>query len=185
MSKLNFSTVENADQVSTGKQIMRPGIHENVTVTGVADTVTPNGKAEITISFMAEDGVTTFDAKCSMEGGAVPYTLRKIKHLLTKYATEEDANKMDTVDKINAFLTGKKYRMKFNGEEYVNKEGVIRIKTSLGLPNFAENMKTAKSESRLTFSESNEYDIKRITTEAAGLAAPMGNVANVNDSLPF
>lgn len=173
---LNFGEVESNREVKGSEgQVQRitPGIHENVTITGVVESETANGKKLIKVSFLGSDGAV-LDAELSTEGGAVPYTLKKLKHLMTKFVDEATANSATSVDSVNKILTGKKYRIKFNGEEYLNKEGVKRVKTTLGLPNFAENSELDKEFSKLRFDSTNNYDVKRInqaTMESNSLEA--------------
>ena len=175
--EFNLNSVE-GDRVSTGKQIMRPGIHEGVTVTGVMADKTPNGKNVVKVGFVKENG-EELEVSWSMEGGAIPYTTSKLKHMLTKHY--EDGDKiagMNTVDKINAALTGKTFRLKVKGVEYMNKEGKVRVKSDIGLPDFCENMvKVSAGASKLKFDETNKYDVERLPSE--NVTAPK------TDDLPF
>jgi hypothetical protein len=85
---------------------------------------------------------------------------------------------MNNIDKINAALTGKAFRLKVKGVEYMNKEGKVRIKSDIGLPDFCENMvKVNAGESKLKFDETNKYDVERLPSE--NVAAPQKN------DLPF
>jgi hypothetical protein len=180
MSNLNFSgvTADNAPKT------IKPGVHENVMITGVTDGKTSNGKSIISIGFQTPDNAT-FTSDCSMEGKAPEYTMRKIKHLLSKFIPEETINNITSTDQVNKQLTGKTLRIKFQGEEYLNKEGQVRIKTALGLPNFAESMKIAKVDSSLTFDSTNNYDIKRLSPSDVPTAQATTSAVAASDDLPF
>jgi hypothetical protein len=184
---LNFGEVEGNREVTGANgvpQITRisPGIHDNITLTGVEEGTTPNGKGIIKVSFLSVDG-SVFIAELSTEGGAVPYTLKKLKHMLTKVVDEDTANKTTTVEGVNKILTGQKFRLKVCGEEYVNNKGETRIKATLGLPNFAESAGLEKEFSKLRFDPTNNYDIKRLPK------APMQELSSTNlsviDDMPF
>lgn len=162
---LNFNEVESNRQVAEGStpqvQRLTPGIHENVTVTGVTEGTTLNGKGIIKVSFLGTGG-EIFEPELSTEGGAIPYTLKKLKHLMTKVVTEDVANGAKTVAEVNKILTGSKFRLKVCGEEYVNAKGETKVKSTLGLPNFAESADLEKGFSRLRYDSNNQYDMKRL-----------------------
>jgi len=180
---LNFGS-EQADKQSTGntKRTIKPGVHENVTITGVEQALTPNGKKVAKVSFLAEDG-SEATAEWSLEGGAVPYTTRKLKHLVTKVVDANQVKDSTTIDEIAKQITGAKLRIKFTGEEYVsNRDNQVRVKTVIGLPNFAENMFIPAKDTRLNYDPNNQYDLKKVNQ--ATVAANTSNTAVASD-LPF
>lgn len=159
---LDFTQVkveeQKENQFPTVKRL-KPGIHENVTVTGVNESLTPRGKKQITIDFLGEDNESIFTANSSMEGGAVPYTLSKLKQILVQAVTEEEADKITSVEQMNQAITGKKFRLKVAGEEFVNQQSTISVKPVLPLKYFVESAALPKSDSRLRFNE--VKDIKK------------------------
>jgi hypothetical protein len=176
MNNFNFSEVP----VTTTKPRFQPGIYENVMIMKVYDSETPNGKKIICVDLLGTKE-EKFTASWSMEGGAVPYTMRKLKHMLTKVISEEQANAITSTEQVNKTLSGKQFRWKFIGQEYVNKEGQVRVKTDIGLPNFCENMKTTPTnQSALSFDPNNQYDMVKLPAEQV----PSGNVAKADD-MPF
>lgn len=182
MSTLNFAGVKSEN----GPKVIKPGIHENTLITGVVEGTTKNGKKTINIGFQTPDGAT-FTAECSMEGNAPQYTLSKLKHMMTKLVSEDVVDTLTTVEQVNKTLINKRLRMKFTGEEYLNKEGQVRIKTTLGLPEFAESMNVPKVDSGLIFDSSRNSDIKRLQINSSTgnpstspAVAPAGS-----DDLPF
>jgi hypothetical protein len=176
----NFSDVQAG---SSAKPSIKPGIHENVTLGSITSETTPNGKAVIRVPFSLDNGAE-LNIDMSMEGNAPQYTMRKLKHMMTKVVDENVVNSATTLQDINKILSGKKLRMKFTGEEYVSqRDGKVYVKTVLGLPNFAEPMTITSEMSALTYNPNIEYDLKRVnkaTVEANG-----AKVTDQIDSLPF
>jgi len=175
----NFSEVQGSKEV---KPVIRPGVSENITITSVTEELTQNQKRVIRVVFVNPEGAElTIDM--SMEGGAPTYTMRKLKHLMTKVATEDVVNAATTVEDVNKILKGATLRMKFTGEEFVsNKDGKVYVKTVLGLPNFAEAMATSKEMSALSYNPASEYDLKKVNQ-----ATIEGNTPQLakTDDLPF
>jgi hypothetical protein len=178
MLNLNNVPADNERQV---KPRFQPGIYENVIVSGIREGKTVNGKNIISVTFLGVNG-EEITVDWSMEGGAVEYTTRKIKHMLTKVATEDQANSCTSLDQVARLLTGKPMRIKFVGSEYVNKENQVRVKTEIGLPNFAESMKT--STTMLRFDANNNYDIKRLPADQLPQSEST-MVAKASNDLPF
>jgi hypothetical protein len=181
---LNFGS-EQADKQSTGntKRTIKPGVHENVTITGVEQNLTPNGKKVVKVSFLAEDGAEA-TAEWSLEGGAVPYTTRKLKHLVTKVVDAGQVKDTTTIDEVAKQVTGAKLRIKFSGEEYVsNRDGQVRVKSVVGLPNFAESMVIPAKDTRLAYDPNNQYDLKKVNQ--ATVAANNTSNKAVSSDLPF
>ena len=175
----NFAEVQSSKEV---KPVIRPGVNENITVGLLTEDLTPNGKKVIRVPFTSADGAELV-IDMSMEGGAPQYTMRKIKHLMTKVADEDTVNAASNLDAVNKILRGKTLRMKFTGEEYVSqKDGRVYVKTVLGLPNFAEPMTTSKEMSALVYDTNNQYDLKRVNQATVEGNAPSNAVS---DDLPF
>ena len=175
----NFAEVQSSKEV---KPVIRPGVNENITIGLLTEDLTPNGKKVIRVPFTSADGAELV-IDMSMEGGAPQYTMRKIKHLMTKVADEDTVNAASNLDAVNKILRGKTLRMKFTGEEYVSqKDGKVYVKTVLGLPNFAEPMTTSKEMSALVYDTNNQYDLKRVNQATVEGNAPL---KPVSDDLPF
>lgn len=177
MSQFNFKEV----QETTVKPRFTPGIFEGVIVRSVKDGLTPNNKKVITVSLLGTKG-EEFDANWSMEGNAPQYTMRKLKHMLTKVLhNEDDVNAITSTEQANKALSGKMFRIKFIGTEFINKEGQVRIKADIGLPNFCESMKVAANQTTLSFDPNNQYDIVRLPKDQI----PSANSVELKSDLPF
>jgi hypothetical protein len=173
----NFSDVQAGSSV---KPSIKPGVHENVTIGTISSETTPNGKSVVRVPFSLDNGAD-LNIDMSMEGNAPQYTMRKLKHLMTKVADETLVNSASTIQDINKILSGKKLRIKFTGEEYVSqRDGKVYVKTVLGLPNFAEPMTITPEMSALTYNPNIEYDLKRVNK-----ATVEANASKVTDDLPF
>lgn len=173
----NFAEVQASKEV---KPVIRPGVNENITIGSITEDLTPNGKKVIKVPFMSTDGAELV-IDMSMEGGAPQYTMRKLKHLMTKVASEDVVNAATSIDDVNKILKGQTLRIKFTGEEYVSqRDGKVYVKTVLGLPNFAEPMTTSKEMSALSYNPTSEYDLKKVNQ-----ATVEGNTPKVESDLPF
>lgn len=175
----NFAEVQGSKEV---KPVIRPGVSENITILGVSEGETPNGKKIISVVFQNQEGAElTIDM--SMEGGAPQYTLRKLKHLMTKVVPENEVNGELSMEKVSSILKGSTLRIKFTGEEFVsNKDGKVYVKTVLGLPNFAEAMTTTKEMSALSYNPASDYDLKKVNQATIEGNAP---ALAKTDDLPF
>lgn len=176
MSQFNFKDI----QETTTKPRFTPGIFDGVIVRSVRDGLTTNGKKVITVSLVGTKG-EEFEANWSMEGAAPQYTMRKLKHMLTKVLSNEDeVNSITTTEQANKVLSGKMFRIKFIGTEFLNKENQLRVKADIGLPNFCESMKVPSNQSTLSFDPNNQYDVVRLPKEQM----PSSN-AEAKSDLPF
>lgn len=174
MSETTFNF--NEVKTSTSKPVIRPGVNEAIKIGTLTDELTVNGKKVIRVPFSNSEGAE-LNIDMSMEGNAPTYTLRKLKHMMTKIASEEVVNAATTLGDINKILSGQILRMKFTGEEFV-KDGKTYVRTTLGLPDFAEPTSVPANQSKLTYNPDNQYDLKRVNQET--LAA---NTAS--SDLPF
>lgn len=175
---LNFKDIPTQPE---SKPRFKPGIYEGVMVMGVRNGLTKNDKRVINVNLKGTQG-EEFEAAWSMEGNAPQYTMRKLKHMLSKVLPSEEAvNEITTVEAASKALTGKTFRFKFIGQEYVNAENQVRVKTDIGLPNFCESMKVPASGSGLTFDPNNQYDMVRLPAEAR----PSAITSTEKSDLPF
>lgn len=186
-----YNSEEIVDTVYESKFI-RPGIIENVVIGGIQAITSPNGKPYVEVLFYKDTATPEDGAKIRfyMTDATVKYSIKKLKHLATKVVSTEDFDAADKTAKtheqfgenINKLLKGKTIRrMKFTGEEYVGTDGNVKLRSSIGLPGFAEGADVTKS--KLVFDETNQYDVKRLpkaTTESN-----IGNGQGAESDLPF
>jgi len=176
MSQFNFKDI----QETTAKPRFTPGIFDGVIVRSVKDGLTANGKKVITVSLLGTKG-EEFEANWSMEGAAPQYTMRKLKHMLTKVMpNEEEVNAITTTEQANKALQGKAFRFKFIGTEYVNRDNQVRVKTDIGLPSFCESMKVPANATSLSFDPNNAYDMVRLPADQVPSAK-----SEAKSDLPF
>lgn len=175
----NFSTSGTSEK---GSVYLKPGI-SNATI-GTIEGVTPEmGSPYIEIGFYKEGGEIENSTKVRfyMSDKGRSRSLEKIKHVATKVvkAAEVDSIEADTLEdygsKLQSLLMGKSLRMKFVGEEYVNASGAVKVKTTVGLPSFAEAITDGAeypvvTETKLKYNENNSYDMKRLEKTPTGAA---------------
>lgn len=153
---LNFSEVQVSEKVS--KPLIKGFTIQEVTVTGVAMGQSKSGSEQIEVGFINEAGEEHTE-KMSVTAASMKYTMQKLKHMLTKVISEEEANTVTSVDSINSVLTGKKLRIKFGAREYRNQSGDVVTAAAIGLPSFAEAVVEGKA-SGLRLSE--KWDLNKI-----------------------
>jgi len=108
-------------------------------------------------------------------------SFEKIKHIATKVVKEADIDgiKAESLEeygsKLQDLLMGKSLRMKFVGEEYINASGETKVKTTVGLPSFAEAIYEGGEYpvldvTKLKYNENNSYDMKKLEKAPEGAA---------------
>ena len=160
-----------SEQVS---KYIRPGI-QNVTIKSVVGETNQNGNPVIKMSFTLVGGTDATDFRFFMSPNAEEVSLKKIRHIVTKVAKDQDYLdcKGDTVEEyganLNELLAGKSLRMKFTGEEYLKQDGNVGVRSNVGLPNFAEPIEdgaeypvVAEENSKLVYDKSSKYDFKKL-----------------------
>lgn len=182
----------NNTEETTKLTYISPGI-EDVTITGV----TYNDEKSFNMGFVNDLNQTldyrfwiTTDKKDAKGKTNLDNTLEQVLHMATKVMTEADfkakavGNSMEElVININNLLMGKRIRLKFAGKEVQGQEGKKNwIKAVLPRFRFAESITVPRSETKLVFDKTNQWDMKMLpVTEQA--AIPTGTKAS--DDLPF
>ena len=132
---LNFSEVQVTEKVS--KPLIKGYTIQEVTITGVVMGKSKTGADQIEVGFINDAGEEHTE-KMSVTAASMKYTMQKLKHMMTKVISEDEANKITSVESINSVLTGKKLRIKFGAREYRNQSGEVVTAATIGLPSFAE-----------------------------------------------
>jgi hypothetical protein len=151
---LDFSAVEVTEKVS--KPVIAGYTIQEVTITGVVAGKSKNGNDQFEVGFINGAGEEHIE-KMSMTGGAIKYSMIKLKHLMTKVVTDEEANQVTTIEGINQVLAGQKIRIKFGKREYLNTSGNLGNTAYIGLPTFAEKIVEGKA-SGLKLNEKYDYE---------------------------
>ena len=178
----NFSTSGTEEKKSS--VYLKPGI-SNATI-GTIEGVAPDmGSPYIEIGFYKQGGEIENSTKVRfyMSEKGRTRSFEKIKHIATKIvkASVVDSIEADTLEsygsKLQNILMGQSLRMKFVGEEYVNASQQVKVKTTVGLPTFAEAIQEGAEypvvkdgETKLKYNENNSYDMKRLETKPEGVA---------------
>ena len=181
-----FSTNQASDKASKGSQYLKPGIHNDVTIGSIKGVTPQSGAPYLELSFYKTESGPDFSTSVKFfmnekstqdpnKAGGLATSLSKLKHLGTKVMTADalgaigGATVEEYGENLNKALAGKRLRMKFCGEEYVNKSQETKIKTTLGLPEFAESITpgaeypvVADGQTALTFDPNNSKDMKRL-----------------------
>jgi hypothetical protein len=190
MSMFNLSEVKEEVKGGANETYIYPGIRNNVKIKKWTNGSTPNGTPFLAVHLVTREGeeanveATEFPFYTSEK--ALKTSLAKIKHIVTKVATEaewlskEPADMDEMTDHLNDISRGKYLRIKFTGEEYQNKNGEIKEKALIGLPEFAEAIENgaeypvvAPEESKLVFDKNNSYDFKKFVPENVTANTPV------------
>jgi hypothetical protein len=175
------------EDVKIGGKFIRPGINENVVIAGFTGVTPTSGSPRLEIEFRLATSGEEDKTKVNfyMSEGAAKKSLSKIKHLATKVVTEDAFNAVEATDledlanKLNKLLKGKTVaEMKFIGEEYKNSNGELKVKATIGLPEFASANKGA-----LKYDATSKWDFKKLEPSDDD-ATPVADGVN-NSGLPF
>jgi hypothetical protein len=180
---MSFTTTGTQDNGNGGGKYLKPGIN-NTTIGTIEGTTPEQGSPYIEVKFYKEgetiENSTGVRFYMSEKGRA--RSLEKIKHIATKVVKEAEVDSIqaetleDYASKLQNLLMGKSLRMKFVGEEYVNASNQVKVKTTIGLPSFAEAIYEGGEypiveETKLKYNENNSYDMKKLekaSPETAG-----------------
>lgn len=176
---LDFSAVEVTEKVS--KPTIKAYTIQDVTISGVVEGKSKNGNDQIEIGFVNSVGEEHVE-KMSLSAGAMKYTMMKIKHMMTKVISEDDANKVNTVEGINTVLTGQKMRIKFGSREFQDDSGNLRQAAQIGLPTFAEVIVEGRA-SGLKLND--KYDLKKLEKAPDLLNTSIQGENNQTVDFPF
>lgn len=171
------------------KLFITPGINENITVVSVTTPTVQDGKSP----YIQIDFVDSNDAKAEgkfyYSDKAADISKKKMKHLMTKFITEDEVDNIDepTIDKYAAkvakVLVGKTYtHFKFAGKEIAGKmkdDGTYTnnwFKAEVGFVPFCD----VDVDTKLKFDKNNAYDMQRLPVSDSN---PISNSGS--DGLPF
>lgn len=180
---------------SSGSKYIQPGIENDVVISNVMGVVPQGGSPYIEFTFRKAASTNEDGSKIRfyMSEKSQPTSLKKILHIATKVVkrAQIDSLKATSVEEYGAMLSkllsGKHLRMKFLGEEYRNSKDEVRVKPSIGLPDFAEAIMegaeytpVAQAASKLMFNS--DKDIKRLAPTPSSDSTIVGDST---DDLPF
>ena len=181
-----FSTNQASDKASKGSQYLKPGIHNDVTIGSIKGVTPQSGAPYLELSFYKTESGPDFSTSVKFfmnekstqdpnKAGGLATSLSKLKHLGTKVMTADalgaigGATVEEYGENLNKALSGKRLRMKFVGNEYVNNSQETKIQTTLGLPDFAEAIVPGAeypvvpdNQTALTFDPNSPKDMKRL-----------------------
>ena len=163
-----------------------PGVRNNVKIVKWAAGKSAQGTDYVSVFLQTKQGkeanVEPTEFRFYVSEKALPTSLSKIKHIVTKVATEEKfasvqpSNVTELVEHLNDVSRGGVLRMRFNGEQYVNSAGEVKEKAVIGLPEFAEAIEegaqyppVANADTKLVFDKTKHLkllDKKDATPEA-------------------
>lgn len=183
-----------------GNEFIKPGIVENVTVKGITVPDVEEGKAPYILIDMVSGLGDKGDFKFYFSEKAAPTSLRKLKHMMTKFIDEVDVDSIEAKDlttyaaKVAKVLVGKTYTFfKFVGKEIEgktlengkvsSKEEETRnwMKAEIGLPSFCEVTETSK----LRMDKTNKYDWELLPKSDSNPSPALEAKQVANDDLPF
>lgn len=173
---MSYTTSGTEEKEIKGGKYLKPGI--NNTTIGTVEGITPEqGSPYIEIAFykQGQDAENHTKVRFYMSEKGRAKSFEKIKHIATKVVKEAtvDAIKAESLEdygqKLQNILMGNSLRMKFVGEEYVNASNEVKVKTTVGLPSFAEATQEGAeypvitdADTKLKYNENNSYDMKRL-----------------------
>jgi hypothetical protein len=193
-----FNLKEVSEEVKGGgvnETYIYPGIRNNVVISKWSHgTSSQKGTPFIAVHLVTKEGkaanVEPKQFEFYVSEKAIPDTLARIKHIVTKVTTnaewesKEPADLEEMVDHLNDISRGKVLRMKFTGEEYLNGQGEVKSSARIGYPEFAEAVEegaeypaVANEDTKLVFDPNNQYDFKKLPKDATNVAEEKPAVA--------
>lgn len=172
-----FSTQGTEEKVRESKYL-RPGVHDAI-IANIEGVTPESGSPYIKLDIHKANATAEFstEVRFYMTDKGQQKSLQKIFHLATRIVKASDINAVTAENlaeygtKLNALLSGKSVRLKFIGEEYLNASQEVKVKTTLGLPPFAEaNTEGAEhpvvslENTKLVYDPTNQYDYKKLPT---------------------
>jgi len=166
MSVLNFKDAKESNVKAV--QRLEYGKHPSVTFLGVEE-VAEEGRSPY-LNVKLGNGVADHSERMFTSPNALPYTLRNLREL----AKAAGVNIPDeiSVEAYNQAMTGKKFALTLNGEEYEAKDGQVKIKAVLGYMPFC----AAEGRTDQISSER----VKRLVQ-----SEPAADAGQATDDLPF
>lgn len=189
MSMFNLKEVNEEVKGGVNETYIYPGIRNRVVIKKWTHGVQANEKKTpfVSIHLVTQEGkaanVEPKEFKFYMSEKAMPTSLAKIKHIVTKVTTQakfeskEPSDMEELVDHLNDISQGSVLRMKFNGREYLNASQEIKEAAEIGLPEFAEAVEdgaeypaVADENTALTFDKENKNDFQKLDVVASSPA---------------
>jgi hypothetical protein len=171
----DFKEVETNVSGGSNQKFIYPGIKNHIIIGDVSQGASKSGTPFIEIEMYTKEGGKDSSKKFQFYTSekAMKMSLEKIKHIATKVVTEEELNAATDIESLKDLLRGKALRMKFSGQEYVNKNGEVKENALIGLAPFAEAIEegaehppVADGDTKLKYDKDNEYDFKKLEVEA-------------------
>lgn len=171
----------------SGGKYIASGIRE-VKITAIdSKEAEGNSTPAIFITFQEIGSDRTLNIRFAFSENGAQYSLRKIKHIATKFVPEATVDAIDVAtvteyaNALRGLILNKELRMKFGGEEIMPNDPSKRswIKAVVGFPPFAEPLTVNPASTALIFDK--DRDIKRLP---ATVTNPTDTVTRKAD-LPF
>lgn len=172
--RLDFKDVKDdvKNYLSTG------GVYE-FEIDKVYSGVSPTGTDFLAMDMHVIDTGETHTERFYMTGNAVQYSLKKIKHIGTKFTTEDRIDDCTSAEDLNELFKGRKFRSLVRSEEYIKTNGDVGIRVNFGLPKFAEAIEEggeyspiSANESRLRFNPAKDHKSLTPAPEGEDSGAP-------------
>lgn len=174
--KLDFTQVTDTSYLNQG------GVYV-FEIDAVTSKQTPTGTDYIELAVHDVDSGALHTERLYMTGNAVPYSVKKLKHIGTKFTTEDAINDCTSTEDINELFKGKRFRAKVRVEEYTNTNGEVRKRFDFGLPPFAEAVTEggeyppiSEEQSKLKYDPARDYKSLEPAPEGEGSGAPSGGL---------
>ncbi len=194
-----FNLKEVSEEVKSNDLYITPGVKNRVVISKwVSGKSSNKGTPFIGVQLVTVDGKAAnveprqFDFWIGEK--VTPISLGKIKHIVTKVATQkeweskEPADLEEMVDHLNDISRGKVLRMKFIAEEYLNKNNEVKTKAVIGMPGdnteknpgFAEAVEEggeyapiSDENTRLVYDPSNKRDYIKLKEDPTPVSNPL------------
>lgn len=187
MSLFNESILDNSP---SGESLyLSKGINSDVMIGAIEGVIPETGSPYISVALFKKGSNPETDSrvfKFYMSEKAQGKSLEKLIHLAKEVISKEDIRNINNNSKtleefashLSAALKGATIKwFKLCAEQYINAEGKIRDRLTIGLPRFASQKETCP----LKWDETKSHDYKRLDTSAT-----VGSTAKEkSDGLPF
>lgn len=196
MSMFNLKEVTEEVKTGVNETYIYPGIRNKVIIKKWSQGKSDNDKKTpyVSVHLVTEEGkaadVQPKEFKFYMSEKAVPMSLVKIKHIVTKVTTSDKFESVEPndleelVDHLNDISQGESLRMKFFGREYTNANQEIKEAAEIGLPDFAEAIQegaeypvVTDEDTALTFDKENKMDFQKLSVSPSSESSAPANVA--------
>lgn len=188
---MNFNT---GNVSETTSKYLRPGIENRVIIDNILGQEPKDRAPFIEFTFRKPEATTEEATRVRfyMSEKAVSRSMQKIVHIATKVCTREQLNSLtaSTVEEyaamLNKLLRNKALRLMFSPEQYINAKGELKVKPTLGLPDFAEAINPGAEYAAVSDADTKlKYDEDKLLIRAKESSKPKDDAVVVNDDLPF